>query len=255
VSARFDSYVLCTSPRSGSTLLCNLLAKTGAAGLPDSHFHEPSLVSWMTDHGIAATKGESERALLERVFKAAIAEGSGTTGMFGLRLQRHSFAFFMDKLGVLYPGRATDRDRLEAAFGSTAFLYLTRRDKGAQAVSYVKAQQTGLWHVAPDGTELERLSQPQEPVYDGARIATVVAEMTAYDHDWRAWFAAQNIEPLEILYESFSAGPVASLATVLDHLGVDRDVARGVEPGVAKLSDGISRSWVERFRSEQERES
>ncbi|MEM1201062.1 MAG: Stf0 family sulfotransferase, partial [Pseudomonadota bacterium] len=32
--AGFDAYVICTSPRSGSTLLCKLLAPTGIAGKP-----------------------------------------------------------------------------------------------------------------------------------------------------------------------------------------------------------------------------
>ncbi|HBF29284.1 Stf0 family sulfotransferase, partial [Rhizobium sp.] len=30
--AKFSSYVICTSPRSGSTLLCKLLAATGISG-------------------------------------------------------------------------------------------------------------------------------------------------------------------------------------------------------------------------------
>ena len=38
--ADFEAYVICTSPRSGSTLLCKLLVATGVAGLPASHFHE-----------------------------------------------------------------------------------------------------------------------------------------------------------------------------------------------------------------------
>ncbi|MBT6203829.1 MAG: sulfotransferase, partial [Rhodospirillaceae bacterium] len=41
--ARYQSYVICTSPRSGSTLLCSLLAATGLAGNPCSHFHDPSI--------------------------------------------------------------------------------------------------------------------------------------------------------------------------------------------------------------------
>ena len=41
--AKYESYVLCTSPRSGSTLLCKLLAATGVAGNPDSYFHRPAV--------------------------------------------------------------------------------------------------------------------------------------------------------------------------------------------------------------------
>ena len=87
-------------------------------------------------------------------------------------MQRHSFDFFTEKLLSFYPEHSNDVERFQAAFGRTLFVHLTRRDKVAQAVSYVKAQQTGLWHAAPDGTELERLSRPQEPAYDASEIRT-----------------------------------------------------------------------------------
>ncbi len=92
-----------------------------------------------------------------RIFKAAIAEGSPDTGMFGVRLQRHGFHFFAEKLAVLHPGNESDADQFRAAFERTYFLYLTHIDKVEQAVSYVKAKQSSLWHKAPDGTELKRL--------------------------------------------------------------------------------------------------
>ena len=247
----YDSYVICTSPRSGSTLLCKLMIATGIAGNPESYFHEPSLSSWLSGLDLTPDPVVPERDVLAGVFKAAIAEGSLDTGMFGLRLQQHSFNFFVGKLAVLYRGFASDRERLEAAFGRTCFIHLTRRDKVEQAVSYVKAHQTGLWHKAPDGTELERLSEPQTLTYDPDKIDACIEEMTAHDQNWERWFKAQSIAPLKITYEAFSMQPVQTLSNVLDHLGLDGDAARGVAPGVAKLADATSRDWAARFRSEQ----
>lgn len=166
----FQSYILCTSPRSGSTLLCRLLAATGVAGRPASLFHEPSLDDWRERFGLSGEKERGERDMLAQIFTSALERGRGGTGLFGLRLQRHSFAFFSEKLAVLHPDRPDDAARLEAAFGPTLFIHLTRLDKIGQAVSYVKAQQSGLWHRASDGTELERLSPPREPVYDAALL-------------------------------------------------------------------------------------
>jgi trehalose 2-sulfotransferase len=131
-------------------------------------------------------------------------------------------------------------------------VHLTRRDKVAQAVSYLKAQQTGLWHAAPDGTELERLSPPQEPTYDASEIRTRLEEMTSHDRNWEHWFAALEIDPLRIAYEELSKGPVETLRVMLDHLGLEREAANGVEPSVAKLADNINQDWVACFRSEQE---
>ena len=249
--AKYDSYIICTSPRSGSTLLCKLLAATGVAGNRNSYFHRPSISDWLADLGLTRKPSVPERELLEAIFRAAIAKGTLNTGIFGLRLQRHSFDFFTEKLAVLHPEHSNDAERFQAAFGRTLFVHLTRRDKVAQAVSYVKAQQTGLWHAAPDGTELERLSPPQEPAYDASEIRARLEEMTAHDHSWERWFAALEIDPLRITYEELSEDPGETLRVVLDHLGLEREGADGIEPGVAKLADDISQDWAARFRSEQ----
>lgn len=246
----FDAYVICTSPRSGSTLLCSLLAATGVAGVPESYFHTASVAEWAAELGIAFDPARPEAEALSEVFRTAIVAGTGGTGLFGLRLQRHSFAFFQEKLAVLHPGFASDLKRFRAAFGHTLFLHLTREDKVAQAVSYVRAQQSGLWHRAPDGSELERLSPPQVPHYDGPAIRTQVAEMTAMDAAWEAWFAGEGISPLRLTYAEIADDPMAVLKKVLARLGRDPAAAERASPGVKKLADDINRAWIRRFRAE-----
>jgi LPS sulfotransferase NodH len=227
------------------------LAATGVAGNPESYFHGPSISSWLADLGLARDPSAPDRELLEAIFRTAIARGTLDTGIFGLRLQRHSFDFFTEKLAVLYPGHSSHVERFQAAFGRTFFVHLTRRDKVAQAVSYAKAQQTGLWHAAPDGTELERLSPPQEPAYDASEILTRLEEMTAHDRNWEEWFASSEIDPFRITYEELSAAPIKTLRAMLGRLGLEREAADRVEPAVAKLADETNHDWVERFRSEQ----
>lgn len=244
----YRSYILCTSPRSGSTLLCKLLSATGVAGHPGSYFHRPSLEAWLTSFGLPAIADEAEAATLQRVFDAAMKKGCGGTEVFGLRLQRHSFAYFTEKLGVLHAGLATDLERLRKAFGETLFIHLTRQDKVEQAVSYVKAEQSGLWHRAPDGTELERLSEPKEPEYDVGAIKAEHDRFTAFDREWLTWFERQRIQPLRITYEDLSSDPKGELARILKRLGLNAEKAEEVTPGVAKLADAVSAQWVARFR-------
>ena len=250
IMSKCDSYVICTSPRSGSTLLCKLLARTSVAGNPDSYFHRPSISAWLEDLDLTPEPSMSERDVLATVFQAAIAEGSLETGMFGLRLQRDSFDFFTEKLAVLHPGLSSDVERFHAAFGRTSFVYLMRQDKVEQAISLVKAQQTGLWHRAPDGTELERLAPPQEPNYDGDELRSQFNRLTSNERNWERWFETENIKPLRITYEGLSEDPMETLYRVLEHLGLDASAANGVIPDVAKLADDTSRDWAARFRSE-----
>ena len=249
--AHYQSYVICTSPRSGSTLLCKLLTATRIAGNPDSYFHTPSIDDWLRKFDLTAEETASEQEVLSSLFTAAQARGSAGTGVFGLRLQRHSFDFFIQQTGRLNPGLSNDAARFQAAFGNTLFIHLTRTDKLDQAISFVKATQSGLWHRASDGTELERLSPPQEPDYDAAEIARKLSELTALDDEWEDWFAKEEIAPLRITYDEVSVDPIGTLARILKALRLDPAATKGIEPATAKLADATSISWKERFLTER----
>lgn len=80
---RFDSYVLCTSPRSGSTLLCSLLAATGLSGNPKSYFHRPSVKSWASNLGTPPERQGTELDYARAVVDAARIEGTNGTGSSG----------------------------------------------------------------------------------------------------------------------------------------------------------------------------
>ena len=246
---QFKSYFICTSPRSGSTLLCRLLTEAENAGMPDSHFHEPSLQKWFGYYGLEEAAFKDRRDALRATFNAAIEHGKGDSDVFALRLQRHSFAFFSEQLSILHPSLQTDKSRIEAVFGKTLFIHLTRENKLDQAISYIKAQQSGLWHMASDGTELERLGEPQELRYDREAISAQIDEFEQMETAWRKWFALERIEPLRITYDELSSAPYATLARVLKALGLHQDLEHERTPPVAKLADQVSEAWAERFRS------
>ena len=72
----YKSYIICTSPRSGSTLLCKLLTNTNVAGVPNSYFHKPSLTNWKEVHGIAPNCLANRSKTLEAVLKSDYQLGS-----------------------------------------------------------------------------------------------------------------------------------------------------------------------------------
>jgi len=130
----FASYVICTSPRSGSTLLCSLLASTGVAGTPESYFHRPSLSEWAGALGVAQ-EPDGGTHYLQKLFEAAQTHGTTGNGVFGLRLQRDSFAFLFQTLHQLHPDESSSVACFERVFGPTLFVHLSREDKLAQAIS------------------------------------------------------------------------------------------------------------------------
>lgn len=246
----YDAYVICGTPRTGSTLLIDLLAKTRAAGEPDSFFRRQSIDNWMKEWGLPPRASLDEGAFNRLYLDAAIRAGRAGTPIFGLRLMRENLEALMAMIANVHGPLPSDRARFERAFGRTLFIHLRREDKLAQAISLVKAEQTGLWHVAPDGTEIERLAPHREPDYDFERLSRKLAELEGYDAAWNRWFDAEGIEPLRIGYERLSADPAAELARICAALRIAAPPAAEVRPGVAKLADATSAEWMRRYREE-----
>jgi LPS sulfotransferase NodH len=246
------SYVLCSTPRSGSTLLCEMLAATGVAGRPNSYFRQEDVEAWADAWGVPHPRGIEDPAFDRDYLVAMRREGSAGTGVFGLRLM---WASAVDATRRLDRALSADRDlaaSLEAAFGPTLFVHVSRADKVAQAISRLRAEQSGLWHLAADGSVLEGTISPQPVAYDGARIAELVAELERDEVGWRAFFEARGIVPLGLVYEDVAADPSAALARILIALELDPDPARRTPVRTTKIADEESRMWAERFRQEQD---
>ena len=245
------SYIICATPRCGSTLLCDLLHDTGVAGNPHSFFRREDFAEWAEEFNVPVAEWPDHQAFDQSYLEAAVKYGTGTTQLFGMRLMWESLGDLSFRLENLFPGLPGDSARFQAAFGLPVYLHLSREDKVAQAVSRCKAQQTGLWHVDADGTERERIKAGGTPSYDGKELAKLLTELEDHDAAWARWFTRQGLVPVSITYEMLSSDPQATLALVLSALGQDETIAETVEPRTARLADKESREWADRFRAEQ----
>ena len=240
-------YVICTTPRSGSTLLCRMLAATGLAGDPESLFHRPSLEHWAKSLGVTRSPNMSDRDYAREIFAASIPVGQGGTPVFAFRQQPHALGFFCEVLRDVVPEAQSDAARMSEVFGPLKFIRLTRTDKLAQAISLVIAEQTGLWHRNADGTEYERLAPPAPPKFDRPSIEAAVERFKGYDNDWEEWFSQQAIEPLHLNYEALAADPKSVLAHVLGYLGLPESSADTIEVPMQRLSNAVTENWLERM--------
>ncbi len=246
-----DSYIICATPRSGSTLLCDLLTDTLVAGCPDSFFRREDLLEWAGYFTVSVTNWGDDQEFDQPYLSAVLQHGTGGTSIFGMRLMWESLGNLSKRLESFYPDLPNDNARFQAVFGSPLYVHLTREDKVSQAVSRLRAEQSGLWHVAADGTERERLKQGQEPVYDADSLSKIVTKLEEQDAAWSNWFVQQEIQPMCITYEALASNPQAELEAVLAALGLDPAIAETAVPRTAILADSESREWAERFREER----
>ena len=245
------SYIICATPRSGSTLLCDLLTDTGICGRPNSFFTRRFVHYWARELNLSVAQWNNEHEFDQSYLCAVLQRGADGTRVFGMRLMWESVVELSKRLESFYPDLSNDNARFCSAFGSPCYLHLTRADKVAQAVSLLRAEQSGLWHVFADGSERERLKSGQVPVYDASLLSELVAMLEEHDAAWLEWFSLQDIEPLRITYEALSCEPKDVMATVLSFIGLDSGVAGAAEPKTAKLADSENHEWAARFRQER----
>ena len=238
-----DAYFICATPRSGSTLLCDLLYATGMSGRPNSFYRRESIPDYVKYLDVPPDPEGFDQAYLSAILR----HGTAGTGMFGLRQMWDHKAEMVLALRRLFPDLPDDLARFRAAFGDVKYIYLSRTDKVAQAVSRAKAEQSGLWHKYADGSVREQFDRFQEPVYNPELIRELLDEAEHDGQQWEDWFRYHNIEPLRVTYENLAADPQAALDRILQ--AFDVAPAKAVIKS-QKLAGKENSDWIMRFRSE-----
>ena len=246
----FDAYIVCGTPRTGSTLLCKHLASAGTSGDPHSFYRRQDVAEWAEGWKLQVRDTMGELEFNAAYLDAAITAGKGGTDIFGLRLMRENLDELSAILDQIFPGLASDTARFQDSFGGVLSIHLSREDTArAGKPSLIKAQQAGLWHIAPDGTEIERVAPAQEPHYDFGQIKGELAKLEAYDAAWNIWFAAQGLTPLRIGYKEYFRRPGGGLLLHSARPSAFKPPnAEAVQPGVAKPADETSLDWMRRYR-------
>lgn len=114
-------YLICATPRTGSTLLCGLLRSTGVAGRPESYFRAPDEDSW-DDRWELPRTGHGSFDHRDYV-RAAAAAGRTGNGVFAARVMWGTVGEMVAKLRAAHPWPPrTDPDVLRRALGPLHFV-------------------------------------------------------------------------------------------------------------------------------------
>jgi LPS sulfotransferase NodH len=200
-----SSYLLCGTPRTGSTWLCSLLASTGVAGRPESYFREPDQQEWAARFGLSST--ESGQLDYAAFVAGAVRLGSTSNGVFAARVMWGTMSVLVHDLAA-GPSESSDLEVLEESLGPLRFVHLRRRDVVEQAVSWARAEQSGHWQHGDDARA--------EPRLDLDQVDSLVRVIGEHNAAWDAWFAAEAVEPLEVTYESLVADPGGVVRSILE---------------------------------------
>ncbi|MFJ9629170.1 Stf0 family sulfotransferase [Streptomyces sp. NPDC101175] len=183
---------------------------------------------------------------------AALAAGRTGNGVFGAKLMWGTHAELTSRLADLHPDLAGDEvGLLEREFGTRLrFVHLRRDDTLAQAVSWLRAEQTGVWFVGGRGEigGARSASAAGRPSYDRDAVTRILRTVEEHDAGWRRWFESHGVEPYRVRYEDLSADPEAVTLRVLDHLGLTLPAGRRITPSHQRQADRLNEEWAARYR-------
>jgi LPS sulfotransferase NodH len=239
------TYIICTNPRSGSWLLTDGLASTGLAGNPREWFNtlqeQQHGARWRMEH--AADLSYAAYLRLART------ESVTRNGVAGVKLHYYQFAQLPKKTEVIEGLRGlSSADLLSRLFPGAKYIWLTRRDKARQAISFVLASRTDEWWAYDGATPEKREGSTENPEFDPHAIARMERYLVQADARWQAFFHENRIEPLVIYYEDLASDYAGTILSILKWLGTPDVEAVQIRPArLKRQSNERSEEWLARY--------
>jgi trehalose 2-sulfotransferase len=261
------SYLVCATPRSGSTLLCHLLDLTGIAGHPEEYFEalrhsglprqpqeyfdatrHANIVERLAFREMPDSGPQPEPNPLwspgtyDQYLTWAISQGTTPNGVFGAKLMWGYLGDFAALLrGIDGLAALPIPQLLNEVLPGLRYIQITREDKVRQAVSLWKAVQNQAWSRESDTTAENKIE------FSFRAINYLVRLLTAHDASWDAYFLGLGRRPLKITYEELALAPEPTVHRVLQHLDIDVPSAVRLDgPRLKVQADEISEDWVNR---------
>jgi|SRR5579859_1190806 len=230
------SFLVCCNPRTGSWLLAEALEGTGIAGRPKEYFAPECEQEWFERLGVSTYTD-----YLSKVIEA----GTTPNGIFGAKVHWYQFKDWSSKLRQL-PGseEMTTPDLMSRLFPNLHYLWLTRSDKVRQAVSYLRAIQTGKWWKIDGWEHIGNNTQ----TFDFERIDRLQSLICANEAAWQEYFRECGVEPFIVTYEELAEDYQTTIQRVLEslHLPLIPDI-QIAKTRLKKQADSKSEEWVQRY--------
>ncbi|HET6997487.1 MAG TPA: Stf0 family sulfotransferase [Solirubrobacterales bacterium] len=278
------SYIVCATPRSGSTLVCHALEETGVAGRPEEYFEalrhsgrprrpeeyfvgaeDPSIRDHLGERSVGSEPPPRSplwsRAAYDRYLEWAFEVGTTPNGIFGAKLMWGYLGDFVSLLRNIPAYRDIPlAELLPTVFPELTFVRVVRANKVRQAVSLWKAVQTATWREDQASAKAASLEEDGSPPYRAfieehrpqlrfhyRAIEHLLEQILIEESRWDAFFEHAEIKPILVLYENFAAEYETSTLRLLDRLDLSPPDDFVFEPRMKRQSDRVNDDWTRRY--------
>ena len=227
-------YVICTTPRSGSNLLCNLLESSGVMGQPKEFLNLDSVVlPFAQPNNLIDSES---RIYLDTYLDNVVNKFSSKNNVFGMKLLFDQFEPYME-LNVI-----------RQFIPQFKFIWLLRKDVLSQAISQHIARETNEWTSfnEQNNQEKENKSRREFVDYDENKIGSFLKKLAKDNLNWIEFFSVNQLDYLPVTYEDLLQDTNQVCHNICNFCGVKTDYQFSLKKAsFKKQGDEIN----ERFRA------
>lgn len=212
--------IIASTPRCGSHMLGHSLLKTGCFGAPFEYLNQRNLARWKQ---ILRTSG------LQDTLGALMKRRTSKNGVFAIKLHHSHTRHFADPKAMY------------ALFPDPHFVQIERSDLLAQAISYSKARQTGVWIQGQKGNG-------RQASYDALDIESCLESIVHQRASWDYEIASLGAPNLKVSF----ADAVDDIGKVVGRIAELLDVPLSTDqilhkPATSRQTGSENTAWRRRI--------
>jgi len=223
------NYAICMTPRSGSTLLTNMLQQTGLLGYPNEWFNPDSIPKWIEKFN---AKNIMEYVDCLRRYHTSY------NGIFGCELPYFHMKMLFELLTIQ---QVFDKEPI--------WFYLRRKNIVLQGISLYRSVESGYFHSVQE--ENQSKQKFNNISYNEEKIKHWTNHILEIEQKFDLFFKDNSISPIHIYYEDIIDNKQNTINLFLNVMRVTKKFTYE-EDKIHKISDEKNKIWYEIFINNNE---
>jgi LPS sulfotransferase NodH len=234
------NYIIAATPRTGSNFLCETLLATHVCGKPREYAARADQHQWSNVEGFRSH---------EAYVRHYLDSGRTPNGVFGTKLMWGQIvAMAYDQKLKIEPTCEDILLTVADLIGPCRYLFLRRKDKLRQAISYYRARATGSW-VAEKRDKLIADSQETPVPFDCAAINACMLELESDNASWSAYLSSCGCDTLHLYYEDIVSSTEMWVRRICTFIGEELPAGFEYRPGrLTKQADHLTEQWIDVYQ-------
>ncbi len=224
-------YLICSTPRSGSTMLTRILTQTELAGCPEEYLRHDRIGQWTKRF---KTNKLNFLSYIEEIEK----HRTSSNGIFGLKLHYRDYSRLFSSLSKQKVG-----ERWLASHHTIFFV--RRRNKLEQAISLYKAVKSKTWSI--DASIKETKQTAKASLFEPEKISFLIKQILEEEENWIKLLTHLKMDYHEIWYETLTKNTDLTTRQALKLIGIDHSQLATINIMTKRQSDKDSLSLKRQF--------